>query len=94
MGFFATAAWHSDYLQICFFILRSLSIAWISFYLLRAFPKSWIQRGLSKVPALREAVSAALERPGMINSPVTPGDLRRVTTPDKEAVSAVPTKTI
>ncbi len=46
----------ANYVVITAYILRVIAVAWISFWVIRAFPQEWIQKILNWFPKLKEAV--------------------------------------
>lgn len=46
----------SDYFQIFIYTLRVFAIAWLVFFILRAFPQHWIEKLLIRYPTLKATV--------------------------------------
>lgn len=51
----------SDYFQIFVYSLRVIAIAYLVFFILRAFPQSWIKKGLNSFPTLAKTVNQLLD---------------------------------
>lgn len=52
----------SDYFQVFVYSLRVIAIAYLVFYVLRAFPQSWIKKALTSFPTLAKTVEYLLDR--------------------------------
>ena len=51
----------SDYFQVFVYGLRVVAIAYIVFFILRAFPKRWIKKALTSFPTLAKTVDRLLD---------------------------------
>lgn len=52
----------SDYFQVFVYSLRVIAIAYLVFFILRAFPQSWIKKALTSFPTLSKTVDRLLDR--------------------------------
>lgn len=52
----------SDYFQIFVYSLRVIAVAYLVFFVLRAFPQSWIKRALKSFPTLAKTVDLLHDR--------------------------------
>lgn len=52
----------SDYFQVFVYSLRVIAIAYLVFFVLRAFPQSWIKKALTSFPTLSKTVDRLLDR--------------------------------
>ena len=50
----------SDYFQVFIYALRVIAIAYLVFFILRAFPQAWIKKGLKSFPTLAKTVDRLL----------------------------------
>ncbi len=52
----------SDYFQIFVYSLRVIAVAYLVFFILRAFPQSWIKKALKSFPTLAKTVDQVYDR--------------------------------
>ncbi|AZZ36932.1 hypothetical protein CIK05_09055 [Bdellovibrio sp. qaytius] len=52
----------SDYFQIFIYSLRVIAVAYLVFFILRAFPQSWIKKALKSFPTLAKTVDQIYDR--------------------------------
>lgn len=52
----------SDYFQIFIYAMRVIAVAYIVFFILRAFPQSWIKKVLKSFPTLAKTVDQMYDR--------------------------------
>ncbi len=50
----------SNYFNIFMYTLRVLAISWLVFWIIRAFPLSWVQKVLIRFPKLKKSIDHAL----------------------------------
>lgn len=52
----------SDYFQVFVYSLRVIAVAYLVFFILRAFPQSWIKKALKSFPTLAKTVDQMYDR--------------------------------
>lgn len=52
----------SDFFQVFVYSLRVIAIAYLVFFILRAFPQAWIKKALTSFPTLAKTVDRLLDR--------------------------------